>query len=187
MTTIIVFGLSGAGKSTLADLLGQRLNLRVVHPSSLLRQLLQGQPVDLQRSAAGQGFWESVEGERLFRDRLAHERPADLACDQLLLREIARGQLVMDSWTMPWLSTVGTKVHLTAPLAVRARRVATRGGIPLERATAMVELKDEQTRQLNLRHYGFDILHDHGVFDLTLDVTRRTPEQALDALVAAIT
>ena len=31
---IIIFGFSGSGKSTVAELLGNKLGLRVVHPSS---------------------------------------------------------------------------------------------------------------------------------------------------------
>ena len=62
---IIIFGFSGAGKSTLADRIGAALGLRVVHPSSIVRSLLQRKPVDLIKTEAGINFWESMNMDAL--------------------------------------------------------------------------------------------------------------------------
>jgi cytidylate kinase len=155
------------------------LGLRVVHPSSIVRQLLEKRRVTTKRTAAGKDFWESAEGERLFRSRLTDARPADLEGDAILLREIARGNLVMDSWTMPWLSEAGCKIRLKAPLAERSRRVAARAGVTLRRAREIVRMKDEETRKLNQRLYGFDLARDNEVFDLTIDTAGKSAARVL--------
>ncbi len=176
---IIIFGFSGAGKSTLADRLGKRLRLRVVHPSSILRELLQKKTVQIQKSRAGKGFWESAAGVRLFKDRLKEKRPMDMVSDRILLRELAKGEIVMDSWTMPWLSRHGFKIYLRTSSEARAHRVAKRSRLTLAQAKRIVRMKDEQTRKLNVRLYGFDIKKDIGVFDLIVDTDDMTAAKVL--------
>ncbi len=39
---IILFGFSGSGKFTVANLVGERSELRVIHPSRILRDLYEG-------------------------------------------------------------------------------------------------------------------------------------------------
>lgn len=169
---IIIFGFSGAGKSTLADKLGTVLNVRVIHPSSIVRNLLENKEVDLTATTAGVNFWESQQGERLFKGRLQAEWPIDLVSDEILLGEIQKGNLVMDSWSMPWLSPVGIKIFLTASHDIRARRVARRSGVSLKRASHIVRLKDRETRKLYRRYRGFDMKNDRSVFMHSIDTNR---------------
>ena len=58
-SVIIIFGFSGSGKSTVAELLAQKLGLRVVHPSSILRNILEGKKINLTKTQKGIGFWET--------------------------------------------------------------------------------------------------------------------------------
>mgnify|MGYP000156146311 CR=1 FL=1 len=53
---------------------------------------------------------------------------------------------------------------------VRARRAAERAGITPEEAAVLIAKKDEDTRTLFVRLYGFDIFRDlDGRFDLTIE------------------
>ncbi len=176
---IIIFGFSGAGKSTLADKLGATLGLRVIHPSSIVKNLLQKKEIDVAHTTAGSNFWESSEGVALFKSRLHEQHPVDLIGDEILLNEIKKGDVVMDSWTMPWLSSVGIKIFLKAPHDVRAGRVSKRSGVGLRRASQVVRLKDCETRALYRRLRGFDMKKDQGVFDLIVDVRRLSAENVL--------
>lgn len=174
INTVIIFGFSGSGKSTMADALGQYLGWRVVHPSSILRNLLENKKVDIKNSQAGTGFWESTAGEKLFKQRLKKSQPMDIAADKILLKELARGKTVMDSWSMPWLfkNNYCLKIYLKASKKERIKRVAQRSNISLARALKIVSLKDEQTRKMYKRTRGFDIKKDLDVFDFVLDTTK---------------
>ena len=169
--TLIIFGFSGAGKSTVAVRIAKRLGLRVIHPSSIVRDLIEGKRVDIARTKAGTGFWETPRGVRMFKDRLREQCPVDAVSDKILLKEIARGNVVMDSWSMPWLSARGVKIYLRASYLERVRRVAKRSGISLKRARMTVRLKDEATRKLYVRLHGFDMKKDTEVFDMIIDTT----------------
>ena len=174
---VIVFGLAGSGKSTLAAKLAEEFGLRVIHPSSIVRDLISGKKIDVRQTQANDGFWESAEGSKLLHDRLEDVSPVDLAADQILLQEVQKGGVVIDSWTLPWISEVGIKIHLQAELEVRARRAALRGDIPLSQARERIAQKDEDTRQLFLRLYGFDIKADYQVFHHTIATDQLDPDQ----------
>lgn len=181
---IILFGFSGSGKSTMAKLIGRRLGLRIIHPSGILRDLMRGKKPDLAKTKSNRGFWEGKDGFSLLKGRLDDAVPMDVVSDRILLREIKKGSVVMDSWSMPWLSPVGFKVYLKAPFATRVARVARRGGLSEADARRIVRAKDADTRRLFQRVYGFDIARDHGVFDLVIDTNRMTKPEVLARLLA---
>jgi cytidylate kinase len=105
--------------------------------------------------------------------------PVDLEADKILLEEVDKGEVVIDSWSLPWLTGKGLRIHLLADLTVRAKRAAERGGIPYQNALERISAKDEQTRQLFLRLYGFDIKKDHHVFGYTLDTHELSQAEVL--------
>src|SRR3989338_8439649 len=109
---IIIFGFSGSGKSTIANLVGEKYGLRVIHPSGILRDLYEKKKVDLGNTRYNTGFWESEEGVKLFESRLDEDEPLDVVSDRILVREAERGNVVIDSWSLPWLTDKGRKICL---------------------------------------------------------------------------
>jgi len=93
-----------------------------------------------------------------------------------------QGNVVLDSWTMPWLLKKGFKVWLEASPEVRARRVARRDGIGVEKASKVLKEKDERTRMIYRSLYGFDLGNDFSPFDLILD----TNELGIDEVFQAV-
>ena len=53
----------------------------------------------------------------------------DKRIDEKLLELAKQGNVVLDSWTMPWLLKGGFKIWLEASSTVRAKRVVTRDNI----------------------------------------------------------
>jgi len=177
---IIIFGFSGSGKSTLANALGAKYNLRVLHPSGILRDLYEQKKVDLSRTRYNTGFWESEEGVILFKSRLHQAEPLDVISDRILLQEVEKGNIIIDSWSLPWLTEKGIKLYLETDLEIRARRVAARSVLTYDQSLALVSMKDEETRKLFQRLYGFDILRDHQVFDYILNTNTLTREEVFE-------
>lgn len=183
---IIIFGLAGSGKSTLAKSLAREFGLRVVHPSGIMRDLLEGKTLNLQETRHNDGYWETQEGAQILQERLAEDEPVDVRANEILLQELAKGRVVIDSWSLPWLASEGTKIHLQACLEVRAQRVAKRSGISTAEAARLTERKDEDTRQLFKRLYDFDIKSDLDVFDVELDTDALTEQQVFETVCQAL-
>lgn len=177
--SIVIFGFSGSGKSTLADALGCTLGLRVIHPSSILRDLITGRVPDLVRSQANTGYWDSQGGMSVFRDRLNTATPIDFTCDVILIELLKEAEacgesVVMDSWTMPWLARNTFNIYLKASLETRVKRVAHRSGITEAEARNVILERDTTTRNLYLDQ--FDIARDHQVFDVVIDTEHMSQE-----------
>ncbi len=179
---VIIFGFSGSGKSTLANLIGERYGLRIIHPSGILRDLYEQKEVDMENTRYNTGFWESEEGVRLFRSRLDEKEPLDVVSDRILVQEVRKGNVVIDSWSLPWLTDIGPKIYLQSDLEIRAQRVAKRSEISYERALDVVTMKDEETRILFKRLYGFDIKKDYEVFHYTLNTNNLKKNEVIDTI-----
>jgi len=179
---LILFGFSGSGKSTIANLISEKYGLRVIHPSGILRDLYEGKIIDIHNTRHNTGYWERDEGVKLFKSRLNDEEPLDVVSDKILMSEIKQGNVVIDSWSLPWLTDIGIKIYLKADLDVRAKRVSKRSNIDYGKAKEIVFMKDNETTKLFKRLYGFDISQDHRVFNYIINTNTLT-ENKVCALV----
>ena len=93
------------------------------------------------------------------------------------MAEAKKGNVIIDSWSLPWLYSGGIKIYLMAPLGIRAARVAQRSRLSLSMAREIVAEKDSDTRKLFKKIYGFDIVRDMNVFDLKINTTNLTKNQ----------
>jgi len=161
---LCVCGMTGCGKSSVAKRLVEKYGLKYLSGGGALKALA----VEMGYKSIGRGWWESDEGMR-FLQRRVKESKFDKKVDEKLLEWAGRGNVVFDSWTMPWLLKEGFKVWLDASVKVRTGRVAKRDGISFERALAALTEKDEKTRIIYKKLYGFDLGGDFSPFDLILD------------------
>jgi cytidylate kinase len=110
----------------------------------------------------------------------------DKKIDEKLLELAEQGNVVLDSWTMPWLLKEGFKVWLGASPLVRAKRVSNRDSISIEEAIKALNEKDEQTRQIYKNLYGFDLGNDFSPFNLVLSTDELEPDQVFYAVCLVI-
>ncbi|MGV8087210.1 MAG: AAA family ATPase [Candidatus Woesearchaeota archaeon] len=179
---IILFGFSGSGKSTIANLISEKYNLRVIHPSGIIRDLYEKKEININHTRYNEGFWESSEGIKLFKSRLYEKEPLDIIADKILVEEITKGNVVIDSWNLPWLTTIGKRIYLKADLEIRSQRVAKRSNITYNNAINIVSMKDTETTKLFKRLYGFDIAQDHNVFDYVINTNKMTKMEVFDKI-----
>jgi len=174
---ICISGMTGSGKSTVAKRLADKYGLGYFSGGNALRALAQdeGYVSDVR------GWWETSEGLNFLQQRMGN--PAfDKKVDEKLLELAAEGNVVLDSWTMPWLLTEGFKVWLEASPQVRAKRVVTRDSISIEEAVKALNEKDERTRQIYKGLYGFDLGHDLSPFNLVLATDELEPDDVFYAV-----
>jgi len=174
---ICVCGMTGCGKSTVAKKLAEKYAFRYLSGGNALKALA----LEAGYKPAETGWWETGEGMRFLQQRM-EDSEFDKRVDERLVELAEQGNVVLDSWTMPWLLKKGFKVWLEASPEVRARRVARRDGIGVEKASKVLKEKDERTRMIYRSLYGFDLGNDFSPFNLILD----TNELGIDEVFQAV-
>jgi len=174
---ICIAGLTACGKSTAATRLAERFNLKYVSGGTALKEAA----LKIGYKPSGKGWWESAEGIRFLKQR-ARDPKLDRQIDDYLLKLAEHGNVVLDSWTMPWLSRKGFKIWLEVPAEERARRLAGRDGISNEEAKRAIAEKDGRTKQIYERLYGFKLGEDYSPFDLVLDSEQLSTAEVFDVL-----
>lgn len=178
---ICIAGLTGCGKSTVARRLAKKYSLKHLSGGTVLKKLaieMGYQPHEL-------GWWETSEGAKFLKHRLKDPK-FDRQVDEQLLKWAERGNVVLDSWTMPWLFKGGFKVWLEASPKVRCRRLARRDGISIKEAIEAINEKDEKTRRIYYDLYGFKLGEDFSPFNLILDVDLLDREEVFKTLCLVV-
>ena len=174
---ICISGMTGSGKSTVAKKLADKYGLGYFSGGNALKALAQkeGYTSDVR------GWWETSEGLNFLKQRMGNPT-FDKKIDEKLLELAAEGNVVLDSWTIPWLLNEGFKVWLEASPQVRAKRLVTRDSISIEEALKALNEKDEQTRQIYKGLYGFDLGYDLSPFNIVLATDELEPDEVFHAV-----
>jgi len=178
---ICICGLAGSGKSTVAKLLAKKYGLKYYSGGDALKALA----IEAGYKPKGEGWWETSEGLKFLRKRVNDPR-FDKKVDEKLLEFAEKGNVVLDSWTMPWLLKTGFKIWLEASPETRAKRVAKRDGIPLKEALKAVKEKERQTREIYRKLYGFSLGEDFAPFHLIVDTENLTIREVYQTIIKVI-
>jgi cytidylate kinase len=178
---ICISGMTGSGKSTIAKRLASKYDLDYFSGGNALKTLAQeeGYTSDVR------GWWETPQGLKFLQQRMG-DSAFDKRIDKKLLELAEHGNVVLDSWTMPWLLNEGFKIWLEASPRVRAKRVMKRDEISIDEAVKALKEKDEKTRQIYKRLYGFDLGQDLSPFDLVLATDELDPDEVFETVSSIV-
>jgi cytidylate kinase len=176
-----VCGMTGCGKSTVAKKLAEKYGLKYLSGGDALKALA----IEAGYKPAEVGWWETDAGMRFLRQRIEVSE-FDKKVDGKLLELAKQGNVVLDSWTMPWLLKEGFKVWLEVSSNVRARRLSVRDSISIERASEVLKVKDESTKAIYKSLYGFDLGKDFSPFDLILDANELSADEVFNAVCLVV-
>jgi len=174
---ICVAGMTACGKSTAARRLAQKYRLKYVSGGIALKELA----VRVGYRAGEKDWWETTEGMRFLERRLRDFR-FDKQVDAELLKWAEEGNVVLDSWTMPWLFKNGFKIWIDVSLEERARRLARRDKVSIKKAVKVILEKDGKTKRIYEKLYGFKLGEDFSPFDVVLDTELLSADETLETL-----
>ena len=174
---ICVSGMAGTGKSTVAKKLAKRYCMRYYSGGDALKELAVEEGYD----ASKIGFWESPVGIAFLKQR-ENDPKFDKTVDQKLLEQAKHGNVLLDSWAMPWLVKEGFKIWLMASIEKRAERVAKRDNLTVEKALEMLEEKESRTKAIFEKLYGFKLDEDFKPFHLVLDTDNMNADEVYSVL-----
>ncbi|RLF16629.1 MAG: cytidylate kinase [Thermoprotei archaeon] len=166
--TIAISGEPGSGKTTYAKRIAEELGLRYVSIGGLFRSLAKERGLSL-----------------IDFHRLAEEDPSfDLLVDERAFSEALKGGVVVDGHLAGWLlrRVADVKIFFTAPIEVRAERVASRDGVSYEEALRQIKEREESNRRRYREIYGIDI-SDLSVFDLVINTALWSKEVVAETVI----
>ena len=178
---ICISGMAGTGKSTLAKKLAQKYGFDYYSGGDALKVLASEEGYN----ASQPGWWESPQGLKFLKQREGDAK-FDRAVDQKLLEYTEKGNVLLDSWTMPWLLKSGFNIWLLASMEKRAARVAQRDQITVEQALKVLKEKEDRTKGIYEKLYGFMLGEDFKPFNLVLDTESLNAEEVFQVLCNVI-
>ena len=180
-TVICISGMAGTGKSTLSKKLAEKYSLRYFSGGDVLKDLAKQEGYDV----SVQGWWESPSGLNFLSKRV-NDPKFDKEVDDKLLEYAQQGNVLLDSWTMPWLLKEGFKIWLEASFEKRAARVAIRDGMTVDRAFDVLKEKETRTKAIYKALYGFSLGEDLKPFDFILDTDNLSANEVFEVLCKVI-
>ena len=178
---LCVCGMAGSGKSTLAKRIAKHYGLRYYSGGDALKVLAHERGYNI----CSRGWWESREGLQFFEERMDN-LDLDREVDRKLLELAEKGNVVLDSWTMPWLFERGFKIWLEASEEVRAGRIAERDGLRFKDALKYLREKERRTKAIYKKLYGFNLGEDLEPFHLIIDVNMLNAEEVFQTVKMVI-
>lgn len=174
---ICISGLAGSGKSTAAKRIAKHYGLKFYSGGDALKAVA----TEMGYKVSERGWWESESGIRFVEERL-RSLDIDRRVDEKMIGWAKEGNVVLDSWTMPWLLREGFKIWLDASEEVRAARIAKRDGISFEEALKRMREREAGTKEIYRRLYGFKLGEDFEPFHVILDVNNLNEDEAFETL-----
>ncbi|MEM2431648.1 MAG: cytidylate kinase family protein [Candidatus Bathyarchaeia archaeon] len=178
---ICVSGLAGSGKSTVAKRIAEHYGLKYYSGGDALKAVA----AEMGYNVSDRGWWETEGGIHFLEERLKN-LDLDRRVDEKMLEWAKEGNVVLDSWTMPWILKEGFKIWLDATEDVRAKRIAMRDGISVEEALRRMRDREGRTKEIYRRLYGFRLGEDFEPFHVILDVNNLNQDEVFKALCLII-
>jgi len=174
MEAIIISGLPASGKSTVAEIISKKLKIRAINVGDIIKSKFS--------EITPRNYWDTDMGFSALKEREKNEE-IDKSVDRAVLRIIKRGNIVIASYVMPWLSNVGYKVWLDASPEERAKRLAKRDKISLAKSAEIIKQRDKENHILYKRMYGINLGKDKKPFDLILDTENLSPREVAEIII----
>ena len=178
MEAIIISGLPAVGKTETAKQLSAALHIKDVNGGDILKEMARERGY----MPSGEGWWDSSDGIRFLKEREGDPQ-FDKEVDRRMLALIEKGDVVVASWTMPWLSKHGFKVWLDASTDVRAHRMSMRDGTSVEICRKVIEERDRLNYELYEKLYGIKLGKDKKPFDVIINTDNLAVSQVADAIM----
>ena len=164
MKAIVVSGLPAVGKTTVSRRVAEELKKPIIGGGDVLKEMA----VEEGYRPGGNDWWDSAEGMK-FLDERKRKSGFDREVDARLMQKAKKGDVVITSYPVPWLTNDGIKVWLTGSVNSRAARMAKRDGLPISKCKKILSVRDAENYKLYKSIYGIEFGKDLKLFDLVVE------------------
>jgi len=177
MKAIILCGSPAVGKTTVAKIIAAKLKLKVIGGGDVLKEIA----LEEGYNAVGDDWWDTKAARKFMQERTGSPE-FDKEVDRRLLARAERGDVVMTSYTLPWLAKDGVKVWLSGNKQSRAERMAKRDSSSVEECAKVIEARDSENYALYKNLYDISFGKDLSPFSIIVG-TDGVPAQEVAAAV----
>ena len=179
--SVIISGPPAIGKTTIAKGLANELNLKYLSGGDVLKEMAKDQGFNTDRD----DFWDTEAGMSFLNIRKRNPE-FDKQVDERLKKIFLNDNVIITSYTLPWLVRDGVKIWLAGSQEASAKRMTIRDHISIESALEIVKKRYEENKMLYKKLYGFNFGDDLSVFDTVINTDGLGPDQVLDQAKKAV-
>ena len=173
--SIVVSGPPAIGKTTVAKGLAQEFNLKHLSGGDILKELASEQGF----SSGGDDWWDTEDGMKFLNQR-KNNTEFDKKVDEKLIQLFEQGDVVITSYTLPWLIDNGIKLWLDGTVENSAKRMQNRDNVGESLALDVVKKRFNENKIIYKNLYNFEFGDDLSVFDKIIKTDGLNAEQVLE-------
>ena len=181
LRSVIISGPPAIGKTTIAKGLANELNLKYLSGGDVLKEMAKDQGFNTDRD----DFWDTEAGMSFLNIRKRNPE-FDKQVDERLKKIFLNDNVIITSYTLPWLVRDGVKIWLAGSQEASAKRMTIRDHISIESALEIVKKRYEENKMLYKKLYGFNFGDDLSVFDTVINTDGLGPDQVLEQAKKAV-
>ena len=173
--SVVVSGPPAIGKTTVAKGLAREFNLTHLSGGDILKEFANEQGF----SSSGNDWWDTEDGMKFLAQR--KENPEfDKKVDEKLIQLFETGNVVITSYTLPWLTDNGIKIWLDGTVENSAKRMQNRDNMDENLALDVVKKRYNENKIIYKNLYKFEFGDDLSVFDKIIQTDGLNAEQVLN-------
>jgi cytidylate kinase len=181
LRSVIISGPPAIGKTTIAKGLGKEFGLKYLSGGDVLKELAKDQGFQTDRD----DFWDTERGMSFLNIRKGNSE-FDKKVDEKLKKIFLSENVIITSYTLPWLVKDGIKIWLAGSHKNSAKRMTIRDKISIKDALEIVKKRYDENKTLYKKLYGFDFGEDLSVFNKIINTDDLGPDQVLDQAINAV-
>ena len=171
----IISGPPAIGKTTIAKAITEEFGLTHLSGGDILKELAEEEGF----KTGGDDWWDTQEGMNFLSQRQENSE-FDKKVDEKLKKHFLDGNVVITSYTLPWLVEGGVKIWLEGSKENSAQRMTTRDNLSKDSALEIVQKRYQENKKIYKALYGFEFGEDLSVFDKVIETDGLNASQVLD-------
>ena len=173
--SVVVSGPPAIGKTTIAKALAKEFSLSYVSGGDVLKELAKEEGFE----TSGDDWWDKSQGMKFLNQRQENSE-FDKKVDEKLKELFLKGNIVITSYTLPWLISDGIKIWLSGSIENSSKRMSSRDNTTLDEALVIVKKRFEENKIIYKKLYGFNFSDDLTVFDKIIETDGLNINQVLE-------
>ena len=163
------------GKTTIAKGIAEEFGLTHLSGGDILKELAEEKGF----KTGGDDWWDTQEGMNFLSQRQENSE-FDKKVDDKLKKHFLDGNVVITSYTLPWLVEGGVKIWLEGSKENSAQRMTARDNLSKDSALEIVQKRYQENKKIYKALYGFEFGEDLSMFDKVIETDGLNASEVLD-------